>query len=150
MLPVGLCKWKTTNTSLHFCLVKNILRTFEAEIFKRFKNIQPHGPKFRRSYMKKKSAKKVVIVKSRHKNRKELWGSTSKDNVLLLFVSIDFEKSRVQVYIMPRPDTYTTSFVGALSLIPTVTTFAGSHHSSRLYPNAQSSFRFQNGCTQET
>ena len=39
--PVGLCEWKITNVhSILTIILKNILRTFEAEILKIFKNIQ--------------------------------------------------------------------------------------------------------------
>ena len=39
MLPVGLCEWKITNVHPILAIMfKNLLRTFEAEIFK---NIQP-------------------------------------------------------------------------------------------------------------
>ena len=53
MLPVGLYDWKTTTAHpiLTFML-KNILRTFEAEILKVFKNVQPQ-PQIRRSYTRK-------------------------------------------------------------------------------------------------
>ena len=42
VLPVGLHKWKITTTrSILTIKFKNILRTFQAEILKIFKNIQP-------------------------------------------------------------------------------------------------------------
>ena len=41
MLPVGLCKWKTTNVHPMLTIMfKRVLRTFKAEILKIFKNIQ--------------------------------------------------------------------------------------------------------------
>ena len=41
MLSVGLCKWKTTNVyPILIIMFKSVLRTFEAEILKIFKNIQ--------------------------------------------------------------------------------------------------------------
>ena len=41
MLPVGLCKWKTTNVHpILTIMFKSVLITFEAEIFKIFKHIQ--------------------------------------------------------------------------------------------------------------
>ena len=39
-----LCEWKITNTSIHSLLtimLKHVLRTFQADILKIFKNIQP-------------------------------------------------------------------------------------------------------------
>ena len=41
MLPVGLCEWKTTNVHpILTIMFKSVLRTFEAEMLKIFKNIQ--------------------------------------------------------------------------------------------------------------
>ena len=43
VLPLGLCEWKLINVrSIPTFTLKNVLRTFEAEIRKIFKNIQPH------------------------------------------------------------------------------------------------------------
>ena len=44
MLPVGLCKLKIPKVHpILIIMFKNILRTFQAEILKIFKNIQPHS-----------------------------------------------------------------------------------------------------------
>ena len=41
MLPVSLCKWKILNVQTILTIMfKNVLRTFEADILKIFKNIQ--------------------------------------------------------------------------------------------------------------
>ena len=44
MIPVGLYEWKiTTVLPILTIMFRNILRTFEAEIIKIFKNIQPQS-----------------------------------------------------------------------------------------------------------
>ena len=53
MLPVGLCDCKLDVHPLLTIMFKNILRTFEAEILKLFKTIQPRPKNYIRSYKKK-------------------------------------------------------------------------------------------------
>ena len=62
VLPVGLYEWKITPAHpLPTIMFKNILRTFEAEILKIFKNIQPQPQNFNFTCIKKEYIMKSMF-----------------------------------------------------------------------------------------